>query len=108
VVLLYPVPMLEGNVPTRLARLDWRDGRFDPASYPLPTYADRLKGTLATLDALVARSGAIAVRPTDYYCPDGTCLTYRDGIVLYFDFHHPTLSAARKLAQMVVAALPPR
>jgi len=104
VVLLYPVPTVDGIVPTRLARLDWRDGTFDPVSYPLATYEQRLKGTLAGLDAIVAHTGAIVVRPTDLYCPNGTCLTYRDGIVLYFDFHHPTLSAARLLAQQVVAA----
>ena len=32
-------------------------------------------------------------------------VTYRDGIVLYFDFHHPTLSAARKLAGMILDAM---
>ena len=54
---------------------------------------------------MVATRHLIAVRPTDYYCPKNTCVTYRDGTVLYFDFHHPTLSAARVLASMILDAL---
>jgi len=105
VVILYPVPSVSGIVPARLAREFWRDGRFDAASYPLATYQERLKGTLAALDAMVASRRLVAVRPTDLYCPDNACVTYRDGIVLYFDFHHPTLSAARLLAGMILDAL---
>lgn len=106
VVLVYPVPMVSGSVPTRLARLYWRDGAFDAVAYPLASYQARLQRTLSTLDTIVAKSGAIAIRPAEYYCPDRDCLTYRDGEVLYFDFHHPTLSAARRLAKLVVDALP--
>ena len=105
VVLLYPVPTVDGIVPVKLARQQWRDGHIDPVSYPLTTYQQRLPATLAALDNMVEAHKLIAVHPTDLYCPDGTCLTYRDGIVLYFDFHHPTLSAARLLAADVLAAI---
>lgn len=105
VVILYPVPTVTGIVPVRLAREQWRDGHFDAKSHPLASYHERLQGTLAALDNMVAARHLIAVRPTDYYCPEGTCVTYRDGIVLYFDFHHPTLSAARRLAGMILDAL---
>lgn len=106
VVLLYPVPTVDGIVPVKLARQQWREGKIDPESYPLTTYQQRLPGTLAALDNMVAARKLVAVRPTGLYCPNGTCLTYRDGIVLYFDFHHPTLSAARLLAVDVLAAIP--
>jgi hypothetical protein len=105
VVILYPVPTVSGTVPVRLAREQWRDGRVDAMSYPLASYEQRLQGTLAVLDTMVAARRLLAVRPTDLYCPNGTCLTYRDGMVLYFDFHHPTLSAARKLAGMILDAI---
>jgi peptidoglycan/LPS O-acetylase OafA/YrhL len=100
VVLVYPDPDDRMSVPQRLARQQMRFGRFDPDLYPLSEFRERMPDTLAGLDDLVSRYQLVKIDPTDVFCPKGMCMRYRDGKVMLFDDHHPSLSAERMLAPL--------
>jgi hypothetical protein len=100
VVITYPTPRDRIATPQRLAMQYWREGTIDPDLLPLSSLEAGLRQTLASLDSMVAKYGLDAVRPTEVFCPEADCLAYRDGKVMLFDAHHPSMSAARMVAPL--------
>jgi len=100
IVLDYPTPRTRVSVPRQLALQQWRNGVLDPTISSLDDFEDRVSDSLGRLDALAAKYDLVTIRPTEAYCPDKRCVMYRDGVALFFDNHHPSLSGARLIAPL--------
>jgi hypothetical protein len=98
VVMVYPSPADRERVPQLLAREQFRFGRIDPRLYSLQEFRDDLRNTIARMDRLARRYQLVVIDPTEVFCPGGQCVRFRDGSVMLFDDHHPSLSAQRLLA----------
>ncbi len=107
VVLVYPVPEAGWNVPNRLVRsvgfgeMSLKDAAFgtDPARF-----AARHAPVTALFDTL---PDVIAVRPADVLCNTllaGRCANVAAGQILYDDDDHLSITGARLLAPLILAA----
>jgi peptidoglycan/LPS O-acetylase OafA/YrhL len=59
---------------------------------------DRIQGpTRVAVEEAAASAGATVLDLRDYFCPDGKCVTQRDGLRLYFDDIHISVPASKAL-----------
>lgn len=84
VILIGPMPTPNFDVPTHLAY--GRDPVFSPAT-------DDIYRQLKSLDPRVR-----LFNPNDLFCTDNVCSMLLDGMPILFDESHPTLIAARRIA----------
>jgi hypothetical protein len=87
------------DVPSVLARSQ-RFGREPPAPPTPEEYAARQAFVLETLQQLDALPGVELLRPDALLCRGATCEVTRDGLPLYFDSHHLTLSGGATLVPL--------
>jgi len=59
----------------------------------------------SSLDRVALASGARIFDPRDFFCRGGTCVTERDGVVLYRDAFHISVEASRQLAPAFAKAI---
>jgi hypothetical protein len=64
---------------------------------PLADFRSTFAPVLAFLDRLAASEPIGTILPTNRLCDDMRCYFYRDGVVLYYDEHHLSLSGAAQL-----------
>lgn len=105
IILVYPVPELGYDVPSRAARMK-AQGQ-DPAAFTVPesAYFRRQDHALAILDGLGKRRGLTRVYPEDVLCPRGRCLSISRGTPLYFDSHHLSMPGSRLLVPQLWKAI---
>jgi hypothetical protein len=103
VVLVYPIPLLAHDPPTALGMISAEGG--DPRAFGVAAaeHDRQNRPMVAFLDALRARTGALALRPTEALCDLELChaFTPQDG-ALYFNHNHLSLAGAR----LVMARFP--
>ncbi|SCW72480.1 Peptidoglycan/LPS O-acetylase OafA/YrhL, contains acyltransferase and SGNH-hydrolase domains [Sphingobium faniae] len=105
IVLVYPVPELGYDVPSRAARMSARGE--NPAAFTIPAsvYFRRQDHALAILDGLGHRPGLTRVYPEAILCPEGRCLSVLHGTPLYFDSHHLSKPGSRLLVPALRQAM---
>ena len=107
VVLVYPVPEVGHDVPTRLAKFHIL-GIPDEVTTSYDVFLERNRRVLAVFDALGQHDNLIRVRPDALLCETvagGRCRTVLDGRVLYYDDDHLSNVGARLLADKIVAGM---
>lgn len=109
VVLVQAAPDFEdsyGYSPHRCSVLDLRAGSC-ASEMPL-AYADEIQKVERRSVAKVAdTTGARIWDPRPFLCSDGTCRTERDGVVLYRDAFHISVSASEMLSSQFAQAVDP-
>jgi hypothetical protein len=94
-------------VPRRLAILE-SEGRIAEARGMTRAGLASANAYLTPLFDRLPETGVPVVRPADFICPGNQCLLIVDGQPLYFDRHHLSLPAARKVSGMIIPMLPVR
>ncbi|GIK83283.1 MAG: acyltransferase [Alphaproteobacteria bacterium] len=105
VLIIEDTPRPDFSVPQCLARAQWRG--LDPGSACAFEVSDASQRTIDRMWSVGDR-GVPNVRlfdPTSLVCPQRTCLTERNGMVLYSDSHHLTATFSRSLAPMLSSVL---
>lgn len=105
VVIVYPVPETGYDIPSTLARLQWRGESAAGFARPRALYERRQAWTIALLDEAATLPGVRAVRSVDAFCDAAQCRVAADGISWYVDDNHVSREGAHRVAQ-VFAALP--
>ena len=96
VVLVYPLPRPQFDVPEALGMIAWHGG--DPASWGPEPPGEAGREVERFLDALAKQTDAAAIVPARALCSRSRCDTIgRDGRPLYFDDRHLSLAGARLL-----------
>lgn len=106
VVIVYPIPTMDFDPPSRLM-LDVRGGG-DPNNSGLPrSRYDQKSGHLwEELARFVEENELIGVAPADIFCDEKVCHTYKEDIgVLYYNQGHLSLKGADLLAAEIEKAL---
>ncbi|WP_340266355.1 acyltransferase family protein [Sphingobium mellinum] len=105
VVLVYPVPELGYDVPSRAARM--RAAGEDPADFTVPAavYFRRQDHALEILNGLGQRRGLIRIYPERVLCPADRCLSVLHETPLYYDSHHLSMPGSRLLVPQLARAL---
>lgn len=107
VLIIEDTPRPDFSVPRCLARARWRG--LDPGSACAFEVSDASQRTIERMWP-VGNPGIPNVRrfdPTSLVCPTRTCLTERNGMVLYSDSHHMTATFSRSLAPFLSSVLAP-
>lgn len=110
VVIVYPVPEVGYDVPSKAARLV-AQGHALPGdtlssfSIPESLYRERQRIAFGILDRLGRHVGLIRVYPTQVLCPQDRCVAIMDGKPLYFDSHHLSIPGSRILVPLFARAL---
>jgi hypothetical protein len=107
VIVVGPAPPNDYDVPRRLAILE-SEGRIAEARGMTRAGLANANAYLAPLFDRLPETGVPVVRPADFICPGNQCLLIVDGQPLYFDRHHLSLPAARKVSGMIIPMLPVR
>lgn len=105
VVLVYPIPVFDYDVPSALGMLAARGA--DPASYALSrAHFDATNATaVAHLDVLRRRVGAIAIHPENALCGRTRCPAYVAGHgALYYNKDHLSVEGGRLVAELIPVA----
>jgi peptidoglycan/LPS O-acetylase OafA/YrhL len=97
IVLVYPLPKPDFDVPEALGMIAWHGG--DLAAWgPGPASGDPDHVTEKFLDSLGKEVGAARIKPVSAFCSQGHCRTVGPGdAVFYFDDRHLSLTGARWL-----------
>lgn len=97
IVLVYPIPVFEHDVPNALGMITQRGG--DPTTYAIrrADYEAANREAIAMLDGLRAETGAEAIRPSDSLCDTVSCHASANGIAFYFNRDHLSLAGARRV-----------
>ena len=109
-ILVYPIPEMGWDVPSRLARLYLRDGRLsvDSASTSLASFIQRNQRTYAALDRIGTHPRLIRVKPASLLCDTavkGRCAAQLHGLPLYFDDDHLSDAGAIPVVNAIMAHL---
>lgn len=91
VLVLLPVPELPGDIRTLILR---HGPGLNIASHPVADYRDEFEETAEWLRAV---AGGDVIDPAPIFCGEQSCYGVRDGVPLFFDDNHPSLSAARRI-----------
>jgi hypothetical protein len=109
VVVVYPIPVPPGPVPTLLAMRAHRGGDPHDIAIDRAQHDRDFASARAALDAVVARhAGRVwPVYPDEALCDAARCALLLDDDVLYFDDHHLSLRGAARVLPAFRAALTP-
>lgn len=93
VVLIYPVPEMGWDVPSRLGRIYMLNGIIKPedASTSLAVFLERNKTANMALDSIADHPSLFRIRPKDFLCSTtipGRCVAHHNGQSLYYDDDH--------------------
>jgi peptidoglycan/LPS O-acetylase OafA/YrhL len=105
VVLVYPVPETGYDIPSTLARLQWRSETAVSFNRPLADYLRRQAFAFTMLDNALGLPGVTAIYPQDVLCDADVCRTAAQGRTLYVDDNHLSLEGARLVADRFATAL---
>jgi peptidoglycan/LPS O-acetylase OafA/YrhL len=99
VVIIGPVPEFRHSVPTDLAKMRvWHE------NWEIAPTRDQFQARETFVNAvftdLAKETGAALVIPAQVLCPDARCATTANGIPLYRDANHLSVSGAEKLAPL--------
>jgi len=102
IILIYPIPVFDYDVPTTLGILRAHGQSLDQQALPRARFNAEIAEGTAFLDRERARLAALAVYPSDLLCDANYCYSEKPGIgALYFNRDHLSESAARLLAARV-------
>lgn len=101
-VLVYPIPVFNYDVPTALGMTAQHGGDVVAYSVPWADFAATNREAFDLLNGLRAKFGADAIHPERALCHDGQCYAYRNSSgVLYFNRDHLSLAGARQVLREV-------
>ena len=105
VILVYPVPELGYDVPSRAARM--RAAGEDPADFTVATsvYFHRQDHAIDILNGLGQRPGLTRIYPERVLCPANRCLSVLHETPLYYDSHHLSMPGSRLLVPQLERAM---
>ncbi|MEQ1780199.1 MAG: acyltransferase family protein [Hyphomonadaceae bacterium] len=96
VVLIYPIPVFDQDVPTTLGVMKQRGEDAAAYSIPWPDFAGANRNAFDLLNMLREKFGAAAIHPEQTLCRVGRCFAYdREAGPLYFNRDHLSLAGAR-------------
>jgi peptidoglycan/LPS O-acetylase OafA/YrhL len=87
VVLIYPAPVAEKNVPDFLARL-LIDQKPLPTSIPMPSFEEENRAVIQIFDALPAHPNLIRIKPHEKLMQGNQMMLMAHGKPLYIDDNH--------------------
>lgn len=102
VVLVYPIPEVGWDVPSRLAKIYKVQGRLQPrdGSTSYQTYIDRNKNAYHALNSIKDHVNLIRFKPSDILCNtyvQDRCIVHINSMPLYFDDDHLSDLGARMM-----------
>lgn len=102
VYVFYPIPELPRNI-HQIIGMAYRDNRsFDNiVGTDLFWFNDRNSFFISHFDNASYPKNVHLLRSQDIFCDEKFCYGVRDGIPLYFDDHHPSISGASKLIELI-------
>jgi peptidoglycan/LPS O-acetylase OafA/YrhL len=104
VIFVGPTVTQPFDVPRRL-KLAAASGKPMPAGRKVSWFLQKNKKSLRFLKNL-EEEGIPVVLPHKLFCGEAHCPAMRDGKMLYFDNHHPSLDAGRMITKLIVPLLP--
>lgn len=104
VILIGSIPSQDYNVPRHLAMIAQHHGTsrvnmIASAGTPRADYKMQIEWMQPYMQSWRGM-GVIIIDPAVLMCPKDTCLMARNGVPLYFDSHHPSMSGARSLVSI--------
>lgn len=99
VIIINQVPETEFDVPQAVARKVML-GRSTELRPYLSDYQERNAFVTEVLETVRHRFGLVTVSPHDLMCSDGKCEVTRDGVPVYWDSSHLTVTYAETLASI--------
>lgn len=104
VIIIGPVPELEGNLPSTMIR-DMMRGRMRDYALPKTRFTRRQADVLALLAELSALQDIIVLYPHNILCGEKSCTTVLDGMPLYFDDDHLGAAGVERISGLVDKAI---
>lgn len=103
VYVLYPVPVLQRSISTLLAEA-WLEGStFSTiAASSLADYKHENMRIINLFENSQYPAHVKFIKPADAFCSDIDCFAAFDGVPLYFDDDHPSVSGAKLLVMMII------
>lgn len=110
VVLVYPVPEVGWDVPTRLGHIHLSQGHLDKGdvSTSHQVFIERNRQAYEALDAIGEHPNLVRVWPEKIFCDTlvkGRCVTHINGAPLYFDDDHLSNAGARLVVAEVMKSV---
>jgi hypothetical protein len=98
VVLVYPIPTFDVDVPSAAGAIVERGGDLARYAVPRADFERSTRDIYATLDDIAERTNAIRFRPAEYLCDQRSCRAFDPAYgLLYFNRNHLSLDGARLL-----------
>lgn len=94
IILIYPMPFLQSDIPSNLSRIDWH------GSYKYKLFEKRNKDILEVFARLDSLSNVTTFRPDSVICSEGKdrfCVSDMDDLSIYSDRSHLSDYGARKV-----------
>lgn len=88
VIISRPVPSMEYNVPSKVARSLILWGDFDEVKFPVSNYHEKNRAVWGVQDRVAEKCGVEIVNPLLFLCDKGYCYGSKDGRPLYYDSGH--------------------
>ena len=93
VILIYPVPEMAWDVPSRLRKVQLYNGAVNPedASITQESFQKRTRSAYDALDSIGDYKNLIRIKPENLFCTNHSssiCIAHLDGKPLYFDDDH--------------------
>lgn len=107
VILIYPIPEMGWNVPTRLTKLYNMQGELMPldASTAFTVYQQRNGQIIEVLDRITRTDELMPVKVKDLFCDGERCLAHIANEPLYYDGDHLSQTGAKLLLETLLSVL---
>ena len=110
VVLIYPVPEMGWDVPSRLSKIYRVNHSISPpdASTSYSRFLERNKKAYDALDAIGQHQNLIRIKPENILCNTYVkerCIAQLNGVSLYYDNNHLSDAGARLISSQIIEAV---
>lgn len=102
VYVFYPIPELQRNI-NQLIGITFRNkkGFINVLGTDLAWYKERNKYIINHFDNSNYPANVHLLKPQDVFCDEQSCYAVKNGVPLYFDDDHPSMSGAAKLVELI-------
>ncbi len=102
VYVFYPIPELQRNI-NQLIGITFRNKNslVNILGTDLAWYEERNKYIINHFDNSNYPDNVHLLKPQDVFCDEQSCYAVKNGVPLYFDDNHPSMSGAAKLVELI-------
>ncbi|MGR5276462.1 acyltransferase family protein [Vibrio rotiferianus] len=100
-----PIPEMLINVPQYVSRGILKNGGVIDVTLPIKTYNDRHGFIVGLMDRVSAKCGSTVLNVKEYLCDSEKCNGSQNGLPLYYDADHMTVSGSKLLTPLFKQAI---